>query len=258
MRIALCQLDIKWEDKETNREKVIAFIGQANKSNVEIILFPEMTLTGFSMNTELTGESNEETVNFFKEIAKSYNIAIGFGWVENTAHKAKNHYTVISREGNVLSDYVKIHPFSYGDENKFFESGNKLVKFDMKDFRIATFICYDLRFPEIFQAVSNDVDMIVIGANWPKARKEHWKALLKARAIENQTYIAGINCVGEKKGLVYSGNTCLYNPEGNLINEIEDEENIIIYDIDVRNVKEYRAHFPLKKDRKVDLYKKNL
>jgi omega-amidase len=255
LRIGLCQLDIIWEDKLKNRIKVKQYTNEASCAGVDLLLFPEMTLTGFSMNTAKTAEANEETIDFFKKQAVINQINIGFGWVEATQSKARNHYSVISSSGTLLSDYIKIHPFSYGGESEFFNPGNKVECFAIDGVGMASFICYDLRFPEIFQAVSNKTDLIIIAANWPETRKEHWKTLLKARAIENQVYIAGVNCVGLKGGLTYSGNSMIIEPEGNIIVEVENREELVIADIMLDKVKAYREQFPLKSDRRVELYK---
>ncbi|MGI6649718.1 MAG: carbon-nitrogen family hydrolase [Bacillota bacterium] len=255
MRVGLCQLDIAWEDKLKNQIKAKQYIKEASGVGVSLLLFPEMTLTGFSMNIDKTAEANAETLNFFKEQAIRYQINIGFGWVEAVQSRARNHYSVVSASGVLLSDYVKIHPFSYGGESTFFDPGNKVECFKIDGVGMASFICYDLRFPEIFQAVSNNTDLIIVAANWPELRKKHWRILLKARAIENQVYIVGINCVGIKGGLTYSGNSMIIEPEGNIIGEVENREELVIADIMQDKVIVYREQFPLKSDRRVELYK---
>lgn len=248
-------MDILWEEKAANQKKAVAFVKSASEKGADLILFPEMSLTGFSMNITLTAEKEMETVSFFKSLAARHEIHIGFGWVEAYQGKARNHYTVVSPREGILSDYVKIHPFSYSGEDNYFVAGNTVHTFTISDFRISTFICYDLRFPEIFQAVSGQADLIVVAANWPAARKEHWRILLQARAVENQTYIAGVNCVGDKGGLSYSGNTSLVDPEGRVVQELSDNEGIVFCDIEKAKAENYRKSFPLKNDRKIDLYK---
>lgn len=255
MKIALCQLDIAWEDKEKNLFRAEGFLEKAASEKVDLVLFPEMTLTGFSMNIARTAESDKASEKNFAALAKRHSLAIGFGWVETAGNKARNHYTVVSSEGETLSDYVKIHPFSYADEDRFFIPGDKLSFFSIGDIEVSTFICYDLRFPEIFQAASGRAGLLVVAANWPALRKEHWRALLRARAIENQAFVAGINCVGAKGGLDYSGNTSLIDPHGNIMAELDCVEDMIIAGIDTDAVKRYRESFPQKKDRKNDFYK---
>ena len=254
MKVAMCQTNIIWEDKEKNIEKCVEFIEQAKKHNIELMLFPEMSFTGFSMNINNTKENYNYTVQKISKIARENKIAIGFGWVEEMGHKARKKYTVVNSEGNVLADYAKIHPFSYSGEDKYFVSGASLSKFKFDNFTIGLLICYDLRFPEIFQALSKECDAIVVAANWPASRKKHWKTLLKARAIENQVYIFAINCVGKVGDLRYSGDSCIINPNGDVLSSLSKVEGMVIGDI-TNDVKQYRSDFPTRKDRIPEFYK---
>ncbi len=253
MRIALAQTNIIWENKEENLNKATDMVIRAKAESSDIILFPEMSFTGFSMNTKVTSEDYGKTIGIIRTLAADNKIAVGFGWVEKTNEKSKNHYSVVSDKGEVLSDYVKIHPFSYSDEDKYFESGDRVVTFEYKGLTWSTLICYDLRFPEVFQIVSQKADIIAVPANWPKKRDVHWRALLQARAIENQVYILGINCFGNIGGLEYSGYTSAYDYNGDLLSVADFREELVIVDID-DGVKGFREQFPVKKDRKWVLY----
>lgn len=253
MKLALAQLDIAWEDKTVNKETAVQFIKHAVSENVNMILFPEMALTGFSMNTSLIGENNNETKKFFMEMSSEFNILIGFGYVEGTS-SSKNKYSVVSPGGEELVNYTKIHPFSFGTETKFYQSGNQINIFSAFDFTISPFICYDLRFPEVFQIASKTATLITVAANWPIERREHWITLLKARAIENQCYIAGVNRIGEGNGLNYSGDSMIVDPLGNVISSLYMEEGLVIADICHDDVTQIRENFRLKEDRKERLY----
>jgi len=253
MKLALAQLDITFEAKAKNKKTAKQFIKHAAFENVDIIFFPEMTLTGFSMNTSLIGDPNNETIKFFKEMSSTFNIYIGFGYVNGISH-SENKYSVVAPQSIELVNYSKIHPFSFGDESKFYESGNAINLFTAFDFTIAPFICYDLRFPEIFQIASKKATLITVAANWPCERREHWITLLKARAIENQCYIAGINRVGQGNGLNYSGDSMIVDPLGNIIANLYMEEGLVIADICQDTVIKTREKFKLKEDRKETLY----
>ena len=253
MKIALCQLEIVFEKKEENTRRVISFMEQARSAGAELVLFPEMSLTGFSMNTRFTGEQDRESVKCMCAAAERIGIAVGFGWTALAGKRGENHYTVISAQGEVLSDYVKIHPFSHTGEDRFFEKGNEIVHFTVDRIPFSSFICYDLRFPEIFQAVSGRAHAIIVPANWPAGRREHWKCLLRARAIENQCYILGVNCVGRQKGMCYAGDSSVILPDGTVAAELSDEEGLILYDL-TDDVDDYRRVFPMKQDRRPDLY----
>lgn len=251
---------------------------QAKAAGASLILFPEMSLTGFSMNITLTGETEAESVRRLCAEAKRIGIAVGFGWtalVERAtgaapggtasggscrADKAgnallgENHYTVISREGEVLSDYVKMHPFSYSGEDCCFAKGNQITQFDLEGISFSGFICYDLRFPEIFQAASKRAHVIIVAADWPGSRRDHWKCLLQARAIENQCYILGVNSVGDQNGLHYTGDSCVILPDGTVAEQLSEKEGMIFYDL-TDDTEEYRQSFPVKKDRRTQLYR---
>lgn len=254
MKAALAQTHIFWEDKELNFDKVNRFVRKAKEKMADIVLFPEMSLTGFSMNTKVTAEDDsQDTVEKTKELCRKEDISIGLGWTKCGNEKAENHYTVIDRNGRICSDYVKIHPFSYAGETDFFQGGKEIRYFEIGGYTWSTFICYDLRFPEIFQIAARKADIIVVPANWPEKREEHWRALLKARAIETQSYILGINCVGMVGNISYSGYTSAYSPDGICLDELANEEGLVLVELN-REELEIRKGFPIKKDRKWEFY----
>ncbi len=261
MKIALGQLKIFWEDKEENLGRLKECLEELPE--VDLLLLPEMSLTGFSMNTEKTKECKKETVCQIQELAEQYRTAIGVGWVKDVGTTCENHYSIVSPEGELL-DYAKLHPFSYGEESLHFTGGDRLPLCRYQEFQIGVQICYDLRFPEPFQILSKKADLIVVPANWPAARREHWDALLRARAIENQVYIAGVNCAGSMGGQYYSGDSVLYRPDGTKVQaernilsgkEAIPEEAVFVYEID-NQIRKYRESFPVKKDRRETLYEK--
>lgn len=258
MKIALAQLDIIWEDKRANRLKCEKLAQQASEASVNLLLFPEMTLTGFTMNVAMMGESKKgETTLWFQELAKKYKIALGFGVIEKTleSRKGKNNYIIVDEEGKLLSSYSKIHPFSFGEEALHYQGGTSLSLVNYKQWVLSSFICYDLRFPEIFQAASKKASIITIAANWPEVRIKHWEVLLKARAIENQCYIAAVNRTGSGNGIKYSGSSMIIDPLGNVLSQGASQEALISCEINIENVYNIRENFKLKKDRREDLYK---
>lgn len=255
MKIGLAQMNIEFENKVNNMNKCIDFIKEAKDKNVDFIIFPEMSLTGFSMNVEHMGEKNNETVEWAKQKAAEYSIYIGIGHVVNTESKGFNKFTIVCPQGHQCCSYAKIHPFSYSSENKFYEGGTEVLYTQIKDFNVSPFICYDLRFPEIFQIASKKAHLITVAANWPKARRDNWITLLKARAIENQCYVAGVNAVGIIEGLEYSGDSIIVDPVGRIIAETSEKEGLVTGDIELSEVVRYRTSFPIKLDRKEALYR---
>lgn len=256
MKIALCQTDISFERKEENIAKALEFIKNAAMQKSELILFPEMSFTGFSMNVALTGESDNYSINTIKNAAIKNNIVVGFGYVCLNGNRGENRYVIIKNTGEILSEYTKIHSFAIGGEREDFISGNALpTPVSIARQSISTFICYDLRFPEIFRAVADNSTLITVAANWPKARREHWMALLKARAIENQVYIAGVNCTGNQDCIAYCGDSMVINPQGEVIAAAKyGSEELLICEI-ADDTEKIRNDFPVGISRKLELYK---
>lgn len=255
INLALAQTKIIWEDKKQNYALAKIQIAEAVCRGAEAVFFPEMSFTGFSMNTENTKEQDAQTIQRMKEIAQQYQVALGFGWVKDCEKKCENHYTIVDKKGIVLSDYTKLHPFSYAGEDLKFQGGSMLASFSINDIACSSFICYDLRFPEIFQAASRTAHVIIVAANWPAKRSAHWKALLRARAIENQVYILAINCVGNIGGVDYTGDSCIIDPEGGIRAMLSGTEGNLYYTL-TDDVESFRAAFPVKLDRQEQFYSK--
>jgi predicted amidohydrolase len=149
-----------------------------------------------------------------------------------------------------MQRYQKIHPFSFGDENQHYRPGDRVVTWDVEGLRITPFVCYDLRFPEPFRLAADDTDAFVVIANWPERRREHWRTLLRARAIENQAYVLGVNRVGEGGGLVYSGDSAAIDPLGRTLVEASEREAVLVADVEPGAVASWRSTFPALKDRR--------
>lgn len=256
MKVALAQLDMGFEEKAAAMDICIQMIANAKAQYADLIVFPEMTLTGFSMSPQTYGETpdNSPTVAFFQQQAKQNEIAIVFGVIFLTDHTAKNHSIVISKTGEILADYAKIHPFSYGAEAKYYTGGDHLAFCSLENTTLSPFICYDLRFPEIFQAASKKSHLITVIANWPVARIAHWKILLQTRAIETQSFLIGVNRSGKDRTLTYSGDSMLVSPTGEILAHLTKINELAVVDIDPNQAAEYRKTFPLKADRKETLY----
>lgn len=258
MNIALNETRIEWEDKKTNLDRLKNDLKALKKFNLDILLLPEMSFTGFSMNVKKTHDSQRNTIESVIKIAAENNVMIGFGWVDYSDEKYTNHYSIVDSK-QIIMDYIKIHPFSYGGETAVFSGGRDLPVCSICGFNAGIQICYDLRFPDTFQILSKRASLIIVPANWPQKREKHWDVLLQARAIENQVYLAGINCVGEMNGLNYSGHSIIYSPDGKKCEGIsvslKTGNNAYIYEIS-NDVLDYRTVFPVKKDRKENLYRK--
>lgn len=254
MKAALCQFRIAYEEKEKNLHRAEQMIAAAAKAHAQIIFFPEMSFTGFSMQVSVTGEANGETVSRMQQYAQQYGIAVGFGWVKKAGDTGENHYTVVSETGAMLADYVKIHPFSFSGENNYFTAGDRTAVFTFSGRTFGLFICYDLRFPEIFRAVSAEAEVLVVAANWPEQRIAHWNKLLEARALENQSWVLGINCVGDQQDLHYNGSSRAVSPEGETVDVLTGREGILFCEIG-SEAAQFRRRFPALQDRRNQLYR---
>ena len=258
MRIALVSLNQVWENKEENFLTCRSYVQSAKVQDVELVIFPEMTLTAFSMNTEVTAEDSScsLTVDSFKKLAEEFQVAIIFGVVFRDNEKATNNAILVDKTGSVKDSYRKIHPFSFTGEDKLFDGGNKISFSKIGQINIGLTICYDLRFPEIYSALGRSCELIINIANWPARRVEHWNSLLKARAIENQLFIVGVNRTGtDGMGLAYVKSSQAINPNGDLLIPVIFNEYLDIFDIDPEYIVQFKKTFSTTQDRKHVLYK---
>jgi len=251
MQLIALQLDIAWEDKPANHDKVRRLLDSAAPAPGALVVLPEMFATGFSMDIPTVTETgSQESETFLADIAREYGVYIIGGVVTTGADgRGRNQAVVISPDGAEITRYWKMHPFTYGGEAKKYGAGDTTVVFDWHGCTVAPFICYDLRFPEIFRrAVRQGAQLYTVIANWPETRIEHWVALLKARAIENQAYVAGVNRCGNDPTLKYSGRSLIVDPRGEIIADAGNAEGSIYAMLDLPALTAYRAAFPFLDD----------
>jgi len=252
MKIALISLNQIWEDKKVNLNRCKDIVKICKNYNTELIIFPEMTLTGFTNNIKF-GEDreNSKSINEFQKLARKYGIAIIFGIILKENNKAKNCAIFINKEGEVVDIYTKIHPFSFANEDKYFIAGDKIVKIEFENIKIGLSICYDLRFCNMY-SLMDDCDIIVNIANWPRKRIEHWNILLQARAVENQTYMMGVNRIGiDGNNLKYIESSKVFNANGNELRFEQISTEVKIYDIDLKWNRKFRESFNTVRDKKI-------
>lgn len=258
MLIALASLNQHWEDKSRNLASCKELLYKAKSYNAELIIFPEMTLTGFSTNIGITAEEEEasSTVKSFSKLSSECGIGVLFGVVFQQKVKASNNALFLDKTGNTIGKYRKIHPFSFSGEDMYFDAGNEILSVNFGMLVIGVTICYDLRFPEIYSALGVKSELIVNIANWPAKRIEHWTTLLRARAIENQVYVAGVNRIGtDGNGLDYIKSSIIVNPNGEILRPSYAEEELDIYDVDKTSLLEYTSKFSTTQDRNPEFYK---
>jgi predicted amidohydrolase len=258
MHVALVSLNQIWENKAANFQACRSFVQRAKEQGTELVIFPEMTLTAFSMNTRDTAEESTTsgTVELFKQLANEFKIAILFGVVFSDGDKATNNAILVDAEGTIKGSYSKIHPFTFAGEDKVFNGGNETCIFKLGPMTIGLTICYDLRFPELYSALGGQCNLIVNIANWPARRVDHWNTLLKARAIENQLFIVGVNRTGtDGKGLEYVRSSQVFNSNGDLICPVISVDELDIFDINPELISKFKQSFSTTRDRKPAFYK---
>lgn len=254
MRVSLVQNNIIWEHKSANILYYDSLLsGLAGKT--DLVVLPEMCTTGFSLNAADLAESDDgETINAFTNMAKDYGFAIagsiiGTGNNKPSEKKYYNRGFFIKPDGE-KSFYNKRHTFRMGEENMYYAEGNEKLIVDYMGWNISMIICYDLRFPVWTRNIDNQYDLLLVVANWPESRQEVWKSLLTARAIENMSYVCGVNRVGtDGMGIKYTGESRLINAYGTNMTSIEyDTESIETIEIDLQPLNRLREKFPVWKD----------
>ena len=251
MKVYCCQLDIAWENKPENFRKIRSMLDRAQPERDSMVVLPEMFSTGFSMNVAAISEQAAPGAEqFINDLAVEFGVYVVGGIVSMGAKgKGLNVAVVVSPGGQTLTRYTKIHPFALGGELEHYDRGTRIERFEWDELKVVPFICYDLRFPEIFRtAVRDGAEMFAVIANWPNKREQHWVTLLQARAIENLAYVVGVNRVGSDPKLVYPGRTMIIDPHGNILADAGQTEGIISAEIDGNVVRNWRRDFPALQD----------
>lgn len=260
MRLAVVSLDQRWLDKETNFLRCAEFVRAAAGQGCELVVFPEMTLTGYSLDTKAIVEPADEspTLKRFGELARDMAVDVIFGvcLLDPASGRPRNTLCLAHRNGSATALYAKIHPFSFAGEEKVLEAGSALGMTDVAGLRLGCSICYDLRFPEMYSALAPRSNAVVNIANWPARRVAHWRTLLVARAIENQLFVFGVNRIGmDGNGLQYEKSSIVVAPDGTVLDPAIPGAELDIYDIDSSETDRYRAGFPTVRDKRYSLYR---
>ena len=250
LSITLVQADIVWEDKSENLENYQRLL-KGLSGMTDLVVLPEMFSTGFSMNcTDLAETNDGETIMSVKTWSAVFGFAIaGSFMAKDGLGNIYNRGFFVTPEG-LTYFYDKRHLFRMGNEHNIFVPGKKQLIVSYKGWNINLIICYDLRFPVWSRNVDNAYDLLICSANWPEVRNSVWEILLKARAIENQSYVCGVNRVGEDgNGLKHSGNSMLINPKGEVLPGFPlTGQTAKTYTIDKQVLDDFRRKFPVWQD----------
>ncbi len=253
MKVAAVQFDIVWQDKPANHRIIEQMLASAGIERGTYVLLPELGDTGFSF--DLKKIADERSLAWARKLARDLDIWVQPGFAESaTDGRGRNCAAIISPGGEILGIYRKIHPFSYGQEAHHYAGGDRIVIRECERAAVCPVICYDLRFPELWRtAASAGAEIFTLGANWPDTRKTHWRALLVARAIENQAYVVAVNRVGADPSLQYAGGSMIVDPTGEIIDEAGESPQVLTADLDLDRLRSWRTKFPTLRDVRPEL-----
>ncbi len=260
MKVAAAQMDIVWHDRSANYSKAKRMAEQAREVNADLLVLPEMFSTGFSMDTDITPEPLDgPTPTLMRSLARELGMAVVGGFVlARDTGGPQNVSLAVDRNGDDLALYAKIHQIALLGEDANYAPGEWPAVFKLEGIGATCFLCYDLRFPELFRAVVDQCGLILIIASWPAVRQPHWDLLLQARAVESQCFVVGVNRVGVGGDLTFVGGSAIIDPLGKILDHGGEEETLLLVDIDPAMVAEVRTTMPFLKDRKPHLLRKTV
>ena len=251
MRVAAVQHDIVWADRDANFAALSPLIREAAANGARLVVLSEMFSTGFVVDRDDIGEpAGGPSSAFLSSMATELGIWVcgSCPEVADGDPRPYNSFVVAAPDGT-QHRYSKIHPFTYGGEDRHFRAGESHVTIDIEGIRTSLFVCYDLRFADEFWALAQRTDLYLVPANWPVSRREHWTSLLRARAIENQAWVVGVNRVGSGGKLDYVGDSRIIDPLGN--ETVAGDGQCIVYaDVTAESVAQTRERFPFLQDRR--------
>ncbi len=248
LNISLIQSNIIWEDKDANMMHYETLIADIREKK-EVVVLPEMFTTGFSMNTSALAETMDgATVQWMNQMSLKYRcILTGSAIIEDDG-KYYNRLLWVQPDGKVYH-YDKRHLFAYADEHNHFTNGTTRLIVSVNGFRICPMVCYDLRFPVWARNLGEEYDVLIYVANWPEKRSLAWKTLLQARAIENLSYVVGVNRVGtDAKGLNYTGDSSVFGPLGEQLWQRSAEPAVHTVTLEKELVSKTREQLPFLND----------
>jgi predicted amidohydrolase len=259
-RIAAVQHDIVWEDREANFARLAPLVAGAAGLGAELVLLTETFSTGFSMTPGIGEPEDGPSAEFLRAQAARHGvwvggscpeIAPGAGGAGGGAAALPFNSFVLAGPDGTTHRYRKLHPFTHAGEHERFRAGEQPVTVEAAGLRITPFVCYDLRFADVFWTAAPDTDVYLVPANWPSPRRLHWQTLLQARAIENQAYVVGCNRVGTAgDGTQHVGDSRIVSPTGELLATASGGETVLLADVDAAEVAATRDRFRFMADRR--------
>ena len=258
LRVAGIQLDTVWENRRASLARLDPWLAAAAAAGAGLAVLPEMFACGFSMATAAIEEPPDgPTVRHLLRRAAELDLAIAGSVPEREPdHERPANTFVLARPDGTLERYRKRRPFAYAREHEHYRAGTETVTLELpisgvdRPLRVTPFICYDLRFADLFWDAAEATDAYLVVANWPAARRHHWTALLAARAIENQAYVVGVNRAGTGGGLSYTGDSRVIDPLGETLAAAAAGETLVLADLSPGRVDAVRRDLPFLADRR--------
>lgn len=248
------QMDVVWENRTANYATAHRLLAACAPAENSLVVLPETFPTGFSLNPDIVVEPNDgPTLDFLRKLAAEFRVCVvGGAFRRDQAGRPRNQALVVAPNGNLLAEYSKMQPSWVGGEGRVVEAGIAPVVFEWQGATIAPYVCYDLRFPEVFRtaAVQWQPQLYLVLGNWAPARMHHWRRLLVARAIENQAFFVGINRVGSDPNATYTGESLVVDFHGEILAELKDGEGLLRSSIDLNALASYRKQLPFLADMK--------
>lgn len=258
LSITLGQMHIALADQKRNFATAEQYASAASQRKSHILILPELWSTGYCLNEakEHASELNKGMFSQLSTLATQHKIAILGSILEKRGLEVANSAPLFAPSGRMMGIYRKIHLFRLMNEDQYLQPGSAPLVLDLPWGVTGLAICYDLRFPELFRkyVVDQNVRIIMIPAEWPLARLEHWRALLIARAIENQCYVVAVNACGETGGTMFGGHSMVVDPWGRIVVELGDQAQVVTVEVDLDLVDEVRKTIPVFEDMRHDIY----
>ena len=258
MKIACLQIDIDYGQPESNMLHVEKEINISMEHSPDVIILPELWTTGYDLTRleAIADSEGKQTKQFLSNLARKYQVnIIGGSIAKKTEMGITNTMYSFNRQGQCISEYSKVHLFKLMDEHLYLQAGNTQGHLTIDHIPCAGFICYDIRFPEwIRKHTTKGAKIIFVVAEWPLPRLDHWRALLKSRAVENQCYVVACNRAGRDPNNQFAGHSIIIDPWGETVVEANETASSITASLDLDKVDEVRKQIPIFNDRRPELY----
>jgi len=246
LKVSIVQANIKWHDPEHNLKHYNDLISSI--VDADLIVLPEMWSTGYTMKAHHFHDYQNPAIDQMKSWSLAKNATVAGSLIYKEGERYFNRM-YIAQGGKIECSYDKKHLFAYAGEERIFSQGEKSMRFNIKDWKVNPNICYDLRFP-VWLRNHDDYDLLLVSANWPTPRITAWSTLLRARAIENQCFVIGANCVGiDAWKNNYSGCSAIIAYDGETRSELKNEEGIVSAELDRQMMLDFRKKLPFLNDK---------